>query len=38
MADAGLLVWNGKSIPPYQPKAVNRSQQLLSDLVIEARE
>ena len=38
MAEAGVIEWNGQSLPPYQPKAVNRSQQLLSDLVIEQRE
>jgi prevent-host-death family protein len=38
MADAGLVEWNGELVPRYQPKVVNRSQQLLSDLVIEGRE
>jgi prevent-host-death family protein len=38
MAEAGVIEWNGQSLPPYQPKAVNRSQQLLSDLVAEQRE
>ena len=38
MVEAGVVEWNGQPIPPYQPKAVNRSKQLLSDLVAEARE
>ncbi|MEJ2596893.1 MAG: type II toxin-antitoxin system prevent-host-death family antitoxin [Anaerolineales bacterium] len=38
MAEAGVIEWNGQSLPPYQPKAVNISQQLLSDLVTEQRE
>ena len=38
MAEAGVVEWNGQSLPPYQPKAVNRGKQLLSDLVGEQRE
>ena len=38
MVEAGVVEWNGQPILPYQPKAVNRSQQLLSDLVAEDRE
>jgi prevent-host-death family protein len=38
MAEAGVIDWNGQSLPPYQPKAVNRGKQLLSDLVGEQRE
>lgn len=38
MAEAGVIEWNGQSLPPYQPKAVNRSQQLISDLIAEQRE
>ena len=38
MVEAGVVEWNGQPIPPYRPKAVNRSEQLLSDLVIEDRE
>ena len=38
MVEAGVVEWNGQPIPPYQPKAVNRSKQLLSDLVAEGRE
>ena len=38
LASTGLLEWTGAALPAYQPKAVNRSQKLLSDLVIEDRE
>jgi prevent-host-death family protein len=38
MAAAGVIDWNGQPLPPYQPKAVNHSQQLLSDLVAKQRE
>jgi len=38
LVEAGVVVWNGQSVPPYQPKAMNRGKQLLSDLVAEDRE
>jgi prevent-host-death family protein len=38
MAEAGMIDWNGQLLPPYQPKVVNGSKQLLSDLVAEQRE
>jgi prevent-host-death family protein len=38
MAAAGLAGWNGQKLPPYQPKAVNRGNGLISNLVIEDRE
>ncbi|MBN2388882.1 MAG: type II toxin-antitoxin system prevent-host-death family antitoxin [Anaerolineales bacterium] len=38
LADARVVEWNGQSLPVYQPRAVNRSGQLLSDLVSEERE
>jgi hypothetical protein len=38
LAEAGVVEWNGQPVPPYQPKAVNRSKKLLSDLVAEERE
>ena len=38
LAEAGLVEWNGQPVQPYQPKAVNRSQHLMSDLVSEGRE
>jgi prevent-host-death family protein len=38
LAEAGLVDWNGQKLPDYQPKAINRSKHLLSDLVSEERE
>jgi prevent-host-death family protein len=38
LVEAGLVEWNGKPLPPYQAKAINRSKRLLSDLVVEERE
>ena len=38
LAEAGVIEWDGQAVPPYQPKAVNRSGRLLSDLVSEQRE
>lgn len=38
LAEAGVIEWNGQPLPIYQPKATNRSQQLLSDLISEQRE
>ena len=38
LAEAGVVEWNGQALPPYQPKVANRSNQLLSDLVMENRE
>ena len=38
LAEAGVVEWNGQPVPPYQPKAMNRSKRLLSDLVSEERE
>lgn len=38
LAEAGVLEWNGQTIPPYRPKVVNKGQSLLSDLVIKDRE
>jgi len=38
LVEAGVVEWNGQSVPPYQPKAMNRGKQLLSDLVAEDRE
>ena len=37
MVDAGLADWNGKKLEHYQPKIVNRSGKLMSDIVIEDR-
>jgi prevent-host-death family protein len=38
LAEAGVVEWDGQTLPAYQPKAVNRSDRLLSDLVAEERE
>jgi prevent-host-death family protein len=38
LVEAGVLEWNGHPVPPYEPKAVNLSKQLLSDLVTQDRE
>jgi prevent-host-death family protein len=38
MVAAGQMEWNGEKLKPYQPKAVNKGDRLLSDLVVEDRE
>jgi prevent-host-death family protein len=38
LVEAGVVEWNGKAVPTYQPKAVNRGHGLLSDLVAGDRE
>ena len=38
LVEAGVVEWSGQAIPPYQPKAKNRGERLLSDLVVEERE
>ena len=38
LQDAGLLVWNGQSLPDIESPVINRSGKLLSDLVVEMRE
>ena len=38
LKEAGVVEWNGKSVPSYQPKAINTSKWLLSDLISEDRE
>lgn len=38
LAQAGVVEWNGQPMPSYQPRAVNKSGRLLSDLVAEDRE
>ncbi len=37
MVDAGLADWNGKKLKPYQPRIINRSGKLMSDIVAEDR-
>ena len=38
LQEAGLLAWNGKKLPSIDPPAINRSNRLISDLVVEMRE
>jgi antitoxin (DNA-binding transcriptional repressor) of toxin-antitoxin stability system len=38
MTAAGQVEWNGGKSQAYQPRAINRSKRLLSDLVVENRE
>lgn len=38
LAEAGVVEWNGQPVPHYQPTTANRSQRLLSDLILEERE
>lgn len=37
MVEAGLADWNGEKMKPYQPKIVNRSGKLMSDIILEDR-
>ena len=37
LVKAGLLSWSGKKIQPREPVAVNRSDKLISDIVVEMR-
>lgn len=37
MVDAGLADWSGKKMKPYQPKIINRSGKLMSDIIMEDR-
>jgi prevent-host-death family protein len=37
MVDAGLADWNGRKMKPYQPKIINRSGKLMSDIILEDR-
>lgn len=38
LQEAGLLAWNGLSLEPIQPPAVNHGPRTLADLVVEMRE
>lgn len=38
LQEAGLLAWNGKTLPPLDSPVINRSGKLVSDLVVEMRE
>jgi prevent-host-death family protein len=37
MVAAGQAEWNGQKLQPYRPKAINRSDQQLSDLIVRDR-
>ena len=37
LVEAGVLEWNMQKLEPYQPKAINRGERQVSDLVIEDR-
>jgi prevent-host-death family protein len=38
LQDAGLVAWKGQKLKPVMPAAVNRSEQQVSDLLVEMRE
>ncbi len=38
MVDAGLARWNGEKLKPGEPQVVNRSDKLVSDIVVENRD
>ncbi|MFL7869774.1 MAG: type II toxin-antitoxin system Phd/YefM family antitoxin [Anaerolineales bacterium] len=38
LVQAGIIAWNGKKLADITPPAVNRSNKLASDIVIEMRE
>ncbi len=38
LRQAGIIAWNGKKLKRIKPPAVNRSDKLVSDIVIEMRE
>jgi hypothetical protein len=38
MQAAGLLAWNGQSLPSSEAVVLNRSGKLISDLIVEMRE
>jgi len=38
LMQSGMADWNGRKLPPYRPKAVNRGARPISDLVAEERE
>ena len=38
LRQAGVIAWNGKKLKRFKPPAVNRSDKLVSDIVIEMRE
>jgi prevent-host-death family protein len=38
LQDAGLVAWNGQTLKPITPAAVNRGEQQVSDILVEIRE
>jgi len=38
MVAAGQAEWNGQKLKPYRPKAINKGNRQLSDLIVEDRE
>ena len=38
MQEAGLLAWNGQTLPPFKTPFINQSGKLISDLIVEMRE
>jgi len=38
LVQAGVIAWNGKKLKRIKPPAVNKSNKLVSDIVIEMRE
>ena len=37
LQDAGVLRWSGKKLPPREPVAENKSDRMVSDLLLEDR-
>jgi len=38
LVQAGVIAWNGKKLKDIEPPAINRSNELASDIIIEMRE
>ncbi|RPI51601.1 MAG: type II toxin-antitoxin system prevent-host-death family antitoxin [Chloroflexi bacterium] len=38
LAEAGLIAWSGRELPPAAPVARTRGQQMVSELLLEDRE
>ena len=38
LVQAGVIAWNGKKLEDIEPPAINRSNKLASDIIIEMRE
>jgi len=38
LVEVDVVEWNGQALLPYQPKVINRSNQLIYDIVTENRE